>query len=131
MSEIEDDDQQPNAYMSYNGLGRTPMLWGIPYMAGLTIMCLSLLPAMFLGIFISGAGWLFALIGVPLVIFAKSMCSTDDKALLILSKEIKWALLKSMGGNARLYGGAFMIAPTSYTRKTSDVTRGIEASIRR
>ncbi len=56
------DEQSPEEYISYNGLGRSPMIWGIPYMAGLAIMCLSLLGGLLLGTFVASWGWLFLLL---------------------------------------------------------------------
>jgi type IV secretion system protein VirB3 len=121
--------EQPT-YMSYNGLGRSPAIWGVPYMFGMFIICASLLPALFLGTFVHGSGWAFALIAIPLLIFAKSLCETDDRAINILMKEIKWAILKMMGGNSRLYNGMFTIAPMSYGRKLFNVKRGITTPVR-
>ena len=125
-----EDERPPLEYMSFNGFGRSPMVYGVPYMFGLFILCASLLPALALGTFVHGAGWLFALLALPLVFFARNMCLTDDKALEILGKEIKWALIKRMGGNARLYGGTFTMSPVSYGRKKINVERSIKASVR-
>lgn len=124
-----DDELPPEQYCSYNGMGRVPMIWGIPYMVGLGIMCLSLLPAMMLGMYVGGAGWLFSFVGVPLALFAKSICSTDDRALAVFAQEAKWALIKKMGGNAKYNGGAFLVTPTNYTRKRSNVKCCLEAAI--
>jgi len=125
------DDQPPIEYLSYNGLGRSPTVWGVPFMAGLVIMCVCLLPAMLLGVFISPYGWLFAVTAVPLLIFARIQCETDDKALTKLAKEVKWALIKWMSGNPKIFGGTFTIAPVSYTRKLRNVESAIKAAIRR
>jgi type IV secretion system protein VirB3 len=133
MNQIIDDGEQPPAvYKSFNGLGRPPMTWGVPYMAGLFIMCASMLPGLFLGVFIHPAGWLFTpVVGIPLVIYVRILCETDTQALRILRVEIKWAILKRMGGNSQFYGGTFGIAPMSYGRKRINVERGITAAIRR
>jgi type IV secretion system protein VirB3 len=127
---VIDEEHPPQEYMSFNGMGRSPMLWGIPYMAGLMIVSLSLLPAMALGTYVHGMGWSFALIAVPLLIFARSMCSTDDKALEMLGKELKWALIKAMSGNAKYHGGTLTLTPTSYGRKKVNVERNFAAAIR-
>jgi type IV secretion system protein VirB3 len=126
----EELEKEPVQYMSMNGFGRTPMLWGVPYMAGLGIVCASLLPAMVLGTYVHASGWLFVLIALPLLLFAKEMCRLDDKALQVLAKEVKWSLIRLMGGNTSYYDGMFTISPISYGRKQTNVERGIEASIR-
>jgi type IV secretion system protein VirB3 len=124
---MDEEESPPQTYMSFNGLGRTPKTWGVPYMAGLFILCVSLLPALVLGTFVHGLGWAFALIGAPLLFYVKSQCETDDRALRVLQLEIKWSILKKMGGNAKFYGGLMTVAPTSYGRKIFNVRRGMEA----
>ncbi|MRD49386.1 hypothetical protein GHT07_19085 [Caenimonas koreensis DSM 17982] len=124
------DEKQPVEYISYNGLGRSPMIWGIPYMVGLAIMCVSLLGGMLLGTFVGGLGWLFALVGIPLALFAKMLCTNDDKAIQILLLEVKWSLIKAVSGNSALHGGTLAIAPTTYGRKLKNVKRYFETTVR-
>jgi type IV secretion system protein VirB3 len=117
------NEEKPVEYISYNGLGRSPMLWGIPYMTGLFVMSFCLMGGMSLGVFVSPVGWLFSLIGVPVLLFVKSQCATDDKAIDILFLEMKWVILKSIGGNAKYFGGCLTITPISYGRKFKYVKR--------
>ncbi len=124
------DEQPPIEYISYNGLGRSPMIWGIPYMAGLAIMCISLLGGLLLGTFVGGLGWLFALIGVPIALFFKMLCTNDDKAIQILMLEAKWTIIRAISGNTKFHGGTMAIAPTSYGRKLKHVKRYFEKTIR-
>ena len=124
------DEQPPEEYVSYNGLGRRPMIWGIPYMAGMAIMCVSLLGGLFLGTFIGGLGWLFVLLGVPLALFVKGVCQNDDRAIDILLIELKWMAIKKFSGNSAYYGGTLTIAPTTYGRKKKDVKRYFETTVR-
>lgn len=124
------DDQPPAEYISYNGLGRSPMIWGIPYMAGLAILCVSLLGGMLLGTFVGPLGWGFAVAGIPVLLFIKMLCTNDDKAVQILMLEIKWTMLKAMGGNAKFHGGTMTMAPLTYGRKGKNVKRYFKAAIR-
>jgi type IV secretion system protein VirB3 len=125
------DEQQPIEYISYNGLGRSPMIWGIPYMVGLAIMCVSLLGGLLLGTFVGGLGWLFTPgVGIPLALFVKMLCTNDDKAIRILMLEVKWTLIKLISGNAKYHGGTMAIAPTSYSRKLKNVKRYFEKTVR-
>lgn len=123
------EERPPVEYISYNGLARSPMIWGIPYMAGLAIMCVSLLGGLLLGTFVGGIGWLFALVGLPIAIFVKMLCENDDKAVDILLIELKWVLIKKLSGNAQYYGGTFTIAPMSYGRKLKHVKRYFEKTV--
>jgi type IV secretion system protein VirB3 len=124
------DEQPPIEYISYNGLGRSPMIWGIPYMVGLAIMCFSLLGGLLLGTFVGGLGWLFALIGVPIALFVKMLCTNDDKAIQILMLEVKWSILKALSGNAKYHGGTMAIAPITYGRKFKNVKRYFKKTVR-
>lgn len=83
-----------------------------------------------LGTFVGGIGWLFVLIGVPIALFVKMLCTTDDKAIQILLLEAKWSLIKAISGNAKYHGGTMAIAPTSYGRKSKHVKRYFEKTIR-
>lgn len=124
-----EDHQAPTEYISYNGLGRSPTIWGIPYMAGLFIVSGSMLGGLTLGTFIGGAGWLFALIGVPVLLFIKSLCTNDDKAVQILMLEVKWTLIRLMTQNGKYYGGTLAIVPTTYGRRYKNVKRYFEKTI--
>lgn len=126
---MEQDEQPPVEYVSYNGLGRSPGIWGVPYMAGLGIMCVSLLGGLLLGTFVGPAGWLFVLIGVPIVLFVKMICTNDDKAVGILFLEAKWVLIKAVSGNAKYHGGTMTIAPTTYGRRLKDAKRYFEKAV--
>ncbi len=124
------EEQLPIEYISYNGLGRNPTIWGIPYMVGLAILCISMLGGLVLGTFVGGAGWLFSLIGIPLALFVKMLCETDDRAIKILMLEAKWTLIKKLTGNSQYHGNTMTIAPTSYGRKLKHVKRYFEKTIR-
>jgi len=125
------DEQPPIEYISYNGLGRSPMIWGVPYMTGLFIMSASLMAGLVFGTFVGRLGWFFALVGVPLLLFAKMLCINDDRAIRILLLETKWTLIKAMSGNAKYYGGTMTIAPTTYGRRLKHVRKYFEKAIRR
>ena len=123
-------EQPATEYVSYNGLGRNPAIWGIPYMAGLAILCASLMGGMLLGTFVGPAGWLFALIGLPIALFIKSICETDDRAIGIVLLEAKWVLIKLTSGNAKYHGNTMAIAPTTYGRRRKSVKRYFEKTAR-
>ena len=124
-------EQPPTEYISYNGLGRNPSIWGIPYMAGLAILSVSVIGGMVLGVAVGPAGWFFALIGVPIGWFLKSICTNDDKALGIVCLEARWVLIKLASGNAKYHGKTMAIAPTTYGRKLKNVKRYFEKTVGR
>src|SRR5262252_6255192 len=120
---MNDLEKSPVEYMSYNGLGRSAMIWGIPYMALLFIGAGSLLTAVLLALGYGPAGFLFLLLAAPMLIFLKIISATDDQALRILVLEAKWVAIKAMSGTARYFGGTLTIAPTSYGRRPKHVQR--------
>ena len=128
---MDDNERPPTEYISYNGLGRSPQIWGIPYMVGLGIMCVCLLGGMLLGTFVGPAGWMFAALGIPVGLFVKSICTNDDRAVNILFLEVKWVILKSLFGNSKFHGGTMAIAPTTYGRTLKNAKRYFEKAIGR
>ena len=107
------------------------MVFGVPIAAGMVVGCSSLLLSLVLGMTLGVAGWLTGLAGIPVLIFIRVICESDDRAVEIFTLELKWALIKAMSGNSRFHGGTLGIAPTTYGRKAKDVKRYFEAAIRR
>lgn len=128
---MSESDYQRIGYISYSAMARSPMVWGIPFMALLSIGTGSLLLGYVSSFLFGLAGYLFALIAIPVLLFIKQISVTDDKAFNILLLEVKWKLIKSLTGNSKFYGGAMMIAPVSYGRKVSDVKQFIEKTVSR
>lgn len=128
---MEPGQEGPTEYIAYNGLGRNPMFWGIPYMTGLFILSVSLLSGVIVGTFVGGAGWLITLVGIPIALFVKSMCETDDKAMDILWLEMKWTLNRLLTSNSKYYGGTLAIVPMRYGRRHDDIKRYFETAIQR
>ena len=84
---------------------------------------------MLLGVFVSPAGWLFATLGIPILLFVKSQCATDDKAMHILCIEMLWFMHKLRKGNAASYGGTLTLCPISNGRKYKHVKHYFKKAI--
>jgi type IV secretion system protein VirB3 len=126
-------EQQPDEaqeYMSFNGLGRRPMIFGIPYMTALTLMCVFMLSGVAAGIAFGPIGLLLGVTAVPIGLFIRFICETDDRAIEILVLEVKWAILKAWGGTAKYFGGALVFSPIKYGRKLRDVKQYFEQTTR-
>ena len=122
-------EQQPGEaqeYMSFNGLGRRPMIFGIPYMAALVLMCVCMLSAVVAGIVYGPIGLMLSVTAVPVGLFIRFICETDDRAIEILILEVKWAFVKMWGGTARYFGGALALSPIKFGRKLRDVKHYFE-----
>lgn len=129
MAEGQQPDK-PQEYMSFNGLGRKAMIpvLGIPYMAALALSCIFMLGGVVLGFIFGPAGMLFALVALPVGFFIRLLCETDDRAIEILLLEVKWAVLKLIGGTARFVGGTLAVGPMKYGRRLRDVKEYFEES---
>ncbi len=76
-------------YPGYNGLARTPGVWGVPYMPALTVLVVSMTVALVSAGIWGPGGLLFFFLGVPVLMFFKHECETDDQGLRILWLELK------------------------------------------
>lgn len=122
----EQQHSEAQEYMSFNGLARRPMVAGIPYMAALALMSLCLLGAVAAGIAFGPIGLLLGAAGVPIGMFIRLICETDDRAIEILVLEVKWAVIKMMSGTAKYFGGTLVVSPMKYGRKLRDVKQYFE-----
>lgn len=125
------DLENRTPYLTYNGLARSAMPFGIPYMVLMSILSLSGMGSMLAGNYFGPTGWLAGLLGLPILAFIKTISMTDDKAMHILKLELFWFMRKFFFGNTQFFGGAMLIAPASYKRKYQDVKRAFEATTRR
>jgi type IV secretion system protein VirB3 len=128
---IDLEEQEPEKYISYNGLGRSPVLWGIPYMWFLFIGAGSMLGGMLCGAKFGPLGWLFAMLSIPVLLFIKMISETDDRAVNILLIEMKWVLIKFFSGSSHYFGGTLTIAPTTYGRRIKNVKRYFKKAVER
>ncbi|MDD2892531.1 MAG: VirB3 family type IV secretion system protein [Halothiobacillaceae bacterium] len=115
-------------YITYNGMARTSMPMGVPYMALMSLLSVGAMSSMLAGNIFGPVGWLVGLLVVPILFFIKTISATDDKAMRLLWLEVVWAARKLFFGNSSFYGGAMAIAPISYKRKYKDVKRAFKAA---
>jgi type IV secretion system protein VirB3 len=102
-------------YSSYNGLSRVAMYWGVPLMAIVFIVLLSLVVAVIAAMFVGVGGILFGALGFPILLYLKQICETDDQALRITVLEI-WCLISRR--NAKHFGNTYTLSPMQYGRRT-------------
>jgi len=110
-------------YSSYAGLGRVAMIWGIPLMAALIVFALSVIAAL-LGAFLFGpGGFCLAVPGVPVLIFFREICATDDQALRVLAFEVMCFVSRA---NARFFGNTYTLGPMKYGYRLDVFRRAFE-----
>lgn len=110
------NDQGDQAiYPSFNALGRVAMLGGVPLLAVIFIGLFSLIAGVIGAVFFGLGGMLFGAIGLPVYLYCKKVCETDDQALRIMVLEL-WCWLQRRFSNARLFGGTYTLSPMKYGR---------------
>lgn len=100
-------------YPSYAGLNRTAMIWGIPLVAGLIVFAASLMFSLLGAVFMGPGGFLLGLPGIPVLLFFKHLCVTDDQALRIVWFEVLCVLRRANTAN---FGRTYTLAPMRYGR---------------
>lgn len=100
-------------YSAYAGLGRVAMIWGVPLMPLMIVGCASVFTALSVAIFLGPGGLLFGGLGVPILLFLRQMCETDDQALRILWLELRCVMERRAWW---LFGKTLTLAPIHYGR---------------
>ncbi|MGF6766189.1 type IV secretion system protein VirB3 [Paraburkholderia sp. GAS33] len=116
-------DEEKTLYSAYAGLSRTAMIWGVPLMAALGVFVCSVFASLLGAAMYGIGGLLFAFPGVPVMIFFKHICETDDQALRILWLEVVCFLHRA---NAGLFGKTYTLAPMTYGRSLKGYMDALE-----
>jgi type IV secretion system protein VirB3 len=112
-------------YPSYAGLGRTAMIWGVPLIPTLFVFAVAVFAALLGAATMGPGGLLFAVPSIPIFLFFKRICETDDQALRILWLEFLCVLDRSL---ARCFGNTYTLAPMQYGRRLANYKRPFEKS---
>lgn len=112
-------------YPSYNGLSRVALYWGVPLMAIVFIVMISLVIAVLAAMFLGIGGILFGAVGLPFLLYLKQICETDDQALRITVLEIWCRITRRNGKN---FGGTYTLSPMQYGRRAHVYQRYIKES---
>lgn len=101
-------------FSSFNGLDRTVQYFGIPLTPLMILLVIAVL-IMFIGMAIfSIGGFLFILVVVPLGLMLRSITMNDDKALEILTLEMKFRAKRVAYD---LMGNTLTFVPERYLRR--------------
>ncbi|SMG61568.1 VirB3 family type IV secretion system protein [Paraburkholderia susongensis] len=100
-------------YSAYAGLARVASVYGVPLMPLLVVAVASLAVAMVGAAILGPGGLAFGALGLPVVLFFRQMCATDDQALRILWLEILCVLRRR---NWLKFGKTLTLAPIRYGR---------------
>lgn len=92
------------------------MIAGVPLMPALAIFAPVAIGTLVITAIFGPGGLLFLFVLVPIFIFVKGLCETDDQALRILWLELQCLLRRRY---AYLFGKSLTIAPIKYGRRFS------------
>lgn len=115
-------------YPSYNGLSRVAMFHGIPLMAVVVVAAVSMVVGVVSTMFLGIGGFLFFLVGVPILIYIKQVCETDDQALRIAWLEFRCWLARVF--STRI-GNTYTLSPMQYGRRKHVYKRYFEKPARK
>jgi type IV secretion system protein VirB3 len=106
-------EDERTLYPSYAGLNRIAMIAGVPMFPALFIACLSLLASMACGFVLGPGGLLVGAAGVPIFVFFRHVCATDDQALRLVWLELGCWLDR---WRVSVFGKTYTLAPMRYGR---------------
>lgn len=107
-------------YSAYAGLGRVAMFWGVPLIPLLIVMGVFVFIALLAGVLMGPGGLLFGGLAIPILLFLRKTCETDDQALRILWLEVLCVLRRR---SWRMFGRTLTLAPIRYGRHLSTYRR--------
>ncbi|WP_322058442.1 VirB3 family type IV secretion system protein [Paraburkholderia sp. J63] len=114
---MEDDR---TLYPSYAGLNRIAMIGGVPMFPALITGCASLIASMTGGFVLGPGGLLIGSAGVPVFLFFRQVCETDDQALRLTWLEFLCWLDRR---RVSVFGKTCTLAPMRYGRDLDVYTR--------
>ena len=98
------------------------MTWGVPYVAGMSIVSLTSISAMIAAFLWGGIYWLYPFaIGGAFIMFLKSICENDDAGLDMFICEVKWRFIKLLSSNdSARHGNKLTIHTMRYGNEVTD-----------
>lgn len=103
-------------YPAYTGLSRVAMAGGIPLLALLAVGGFFGIAAVICAAIVGPGGLLVATAALPILLFIRHLCETDDQAMRILGFEILCAFQRV---KCTLYGKSLTLAPMQYGQRLS------------
>jgi type IV secretion system protein VirB3 len=114
------------SYPAYGALDRVASIKGVPLMPGLMVFCGSLMLGLAGGLMLGVGGLLLALVGVPILLYFRFVCETDDQALRIVGLELMCLVDRRLAG---WFGGTYTLAPIQYGRRRQAYRTELDALI--
>lgn len=113
-------EEERTLYPSFEGLNRIAMIGGVPMLPALIVGCSSLIASMVGGFVLGPGGLLIGSAGVPIFLFLRHICETDDHALRLFWLEFRAWLDRRI---VSVFGKTHTLAPMRYGRSLDVYTR--------
>ncbi|TAM00358.1 MAG: type IV secretion system protein VirB3 [Paraburkholderia sp.] len=113
-------EDERTLYPSFGGMNRIAMIGGVPLFPALIVACSSLMSSMFGGFVLGPGGLLIGTAGVPVFLFLRHVCETDDQALRLFWLEFLCWLERRI---VSVFGKTHTLAPIRYGRSLEVYTR--------
>ena len=113
-------EEERTLYPSFGGLNRIAMIAGVPMFPALIVGCSSLMASMIGGFVLGPGGLLIGSAGVPIFLFLRHVCETDDQALRLFWLELRCWLDRRL---VSIFGKTHTLAPMRYGRSLDVYTR--------
>lgn len=97
---MNNDDASLHEYPTFNGMGRSAMMFGIPIMALVLASVGGAILALIAGTLFGNKGFLVAIVVLPVLLMIRTISAKDDQAIRILGYEM-FCLFKRR--NAKLF----------------------------
>ncbi|MCO6520574.1 MAG: VirB3 family type IV secretion system protein [Snodgrassella sp.] len=110
-------------HLTYSGLNRQVMLFGVPLTALAACLLLTVLVTSLLMPFLEGKALFLLLFPLPVIAFMHSICKNDDQALRIVFYECKCSFRRR---NVKLFNKTTTILSTKFGRQINDYQRFLE-----
>lgn len=110
-------------FPTYNALGRTALVFGVPLVPFAALVGSFLVLTMFLFTFIGGKALWVMTLPLPLVFLMKTISKTDDRALSVLGYEVYCFFYRR---NARIFNQTNTILGIHYGKRLNDYQRFFE-----
>lgn len=107
-------------YLTYDGMNRAGMVFGMPMIPAVLIIVFFVMVALPAQQYSGPKAWALMLLALPCLWFLREVTAKDDQALRILGLELYWFFQQQ---NMKLHNNTFAIYATRYGRQHHEYIR--------
>ncbi len=123
MSQTDEKKVLEEKFPTFNALGRSALVAGIPLIPLVMLSASTLVITMLLLTFLQGKALFFLIIPLPVIFFMKTVSRNDDQALQVIGYELLCWFFRR---NATMFNGTTTFLATQFGRNIHDYQRFFE-----